>query len=804
MRWLLVILLLPISLIAQQWSGIIDPTRAADWTSSGVAGGIPSTNWANCTTAACNTLNSGTVTGSSINSALSSAGSVATSANPLVVRIPAGTFTISDSCISHQSSNVVLRGQGADTTKLILNATCTGGGLGTSRAISLMSGSAGVGCGTSCGGTPPSQTANWTAGYAQGTTSITLDNTAGITAGPVGQGTIIFLDQNDDTASAPGFPTGNDVIQCSEDATWCSDKGDGDHWGRPGRALIQAVTVTAISGSTVTISPGVAFPTIRSGQAPGAWWNTSQIHNAGIENMSLDMTGADNGYGIFIKDGSNLWVVGTRQINTATGTAAFYNNWVMNVSHVTLESNYYYGKNTTCNPFPLENYTITTKESSDVVMDNNIFQHTNNAYVPNDPEDRNVFGYNYIVGSVVGGAGAQPHSGLDAMDLYEGNDWQSYYGDVTHGSKAFVTLYRNVFDGTQNNNSCTVGQAITIMTNNRFYNAVANVIGNTSYSPYEENVGNTSSASNAIFELGWIGNNSFDTGPVSADANVKRTLLRWGNWDYLTSTSPTGTNDQTGVRWCGNSTDTGWTTTCSSTSEVPSAISSFANPEPTKGDTTAGQAALPASFYMTTAPSWFGTIPFPPIGPDVANGNSTNTSTTPSGGHVNKIPSRVCYESLATDSAYSTGIKVFNANTCYGSISNPPTPSMSVSPTSLAFGSEFVNTTTPTQAVTLTSTGTAPLAISSIAIGGTNGTSFTQSNNCPITPATLAVNSSCTINVACDPTIVGSLTGTLTVTSNANNSPQSVSLAGTGITANPTNTQGSGNNVTFSGGAIMR
>ncbi|PYT48741.1 MAG: hypothetical protein DMG44_13445 [Acidobacteria bacterium] len=360
--------------------------------------------------------------------------------------------------------------------------------------------------------------------------------------------------------------------------------------------------------------------------------------------MTLDFTNAGGTYGTFIKDGSNLWLVGNRIVNTASDTGAFYTNWVMNSAHVTMRSNYIYGKNTTCNPFPLENYGITTKEVSDSLFENNIFHHTNNAYVPNDPGDRNVFSYNWVVGSVVGGGGAQPHSGMIGMDLYEGNDWQSYYGDVTHGTHMFLTFYRNLFDGTANNNSCTVGQALTLMTNNRFNNAVANVFGSSSYSQYEDNVNNTGGAPNALYVLGWIGNNSGTA--VNADSNVKRTLLRWGNWDQFTSTNDTGTNDLTGVRW--------------DSSEVPSGITNFPNPVPANQN-------LPASFYLSSKPSWFGSAPFPAIGPDVSNGNAPNTSSTPTGGHANKIPSRRCFEGLTNDSAYgSLSIKSFNATTCYG------------------------------------------------------------------------------------------------------------------------------------------
>jgi len=637
---LILVLMVPISAHAQQWSGIIAPSRAANWSTAGVVGDIPSGSWANCVTSACNTLFGGTVTGTSINSAITSA------PNNTVVRVPAGTFTISDNCINLTRSNVALRGAGADQTKLSFNASCTGGGLGSPRSINLMSGSAGIGAGTTVGGTNPDNQVIWSAGYAQGATSITLSGVSGLTAGAAGLGSIIFLDQLDDVAGV-GFPTVNDVIQCSVAGVWCSNKGDGNHWGRPGRSMIQAVTVTAISGSgpfTVSISPGVAFPTVRSSQIPGAWWNNTQIHNSGIENMTLDFTNAGGTYGTFIKDGSNLWLVGNRIVNTASDTGAFYTNWVMNSAHVTMRSNYIYGKNTTCNPFPLENYGITTKEVSDSLFENNIFHHTNNAYVPNDPGDRNVFSYNWVVGSVVGGGGAQPHSGMIGMDLYEGNDWQSYYGDVTHGTHMFLTFYRNLFDGTANNNSCTVGQALTLMTNNRFNNAVANVFGSSSYSQYEDNVNNTGGAPNALYVLGWIGNNSGTA--VNADSNVKRTLLRWGNWDQFTSTNDTGTNDLTGVRW--------------DSSEVPSGITNFPNPVPANQN-------LPASFYLSSKPSWFGSAPFPAIGPDVSNGNAPNTSSTPTGGHANKIPSRRCFEGLTNDSAYgSLSIKSFNATTCYG------------------------------------------------------------------------------------------------------------------------------------------
>jgi hypothetical protein len=654
------VLIVPTTAYAQQWSGIIAPSRAADWTSSGVVGGIPSGSWANCVTAACNTLFGGSVTATTINNAISSA-----LANT-VVRIPAGTYSVGTFDIT--KSNVVLRGAGAGQTILKATSCSSGGGLGGSNCpfIHLMSGKTGVG---SFGGVTA---ANWTAGYSQGTTVITLSSTTGLTAGPVGTGSLIMLDQSDDASD--GWPAKGDIYSCANALNNCSNQG-GNNYGVSGRAQVLVATVRAISGNQVTITPDVTYPNWRSGQSPQAYWNTgSPVSNSGIENMTIDFTG-DGGQGIYILNAANVWVTGIRILNTNGGTAETYHIFVLQSAHVTIESNYIYGRPTTCSPFPLANYPYSDQESSDIVVDNNIFDTNTESTVPNDPGGRNVFGYNLTVNGNVGVAGQQMHSGNIMMNLLEGNNAQNFMADVTHGSHFFNTLYRNHFDGTARNNACSASWAIEILTNNRFFQAIANVAGSTSYSQYEADLG--SAGNNEIFGLGWMGNNSGT--PVTNDTNVKRTFMRWGNWDMFTSTNSTGTNDQTGVRWCGNSSDTGWSTTCSSSSEVPAGITNFPNAVPTLGDTGAGQGALPASFYLTSKPAWFGNVPFPPIGPDVANGNAPNVAATPTGGHANLIPSRVCYNSLTNDAAYpssSPRIKTFDATTCYGgtSVTQPLPP----------------------------------------------------------------------------------------------------------------------------------
>ena len=57
-------------------------------------------------------------------------------------------------------------------------------------------------------------------------------------------------------------------------------------------------------------------------------------------------------------------------------------------------------------------------------------------------------------------------------------------------------------------------------------------------------------------------------------------------------------------------------------------------------------------------------------------------------------------------------------------------PVASLSPSSLTFASQAVGTTSAAQTVTLNNTGNAALTITSIALTGTNASDFAQTNTC--------------------------------------------------------------------------
>lgn len=148
---------------------------------------------------------------------------------------------------------------------------------------------------------------------------------------------------------------------------------------------------------------------------------------------------------------------------------------------------------------------------------------------------------------------------------------------------------------------------------------------------------------------------------------------------------------------------------------------------------------------------------------------------------ASRTPSR---RHLATMSAVSVAMAFLLAQLACGSSSTPPaspppSPSVALSPASLTFGTQFVQTTSAPQTITLTNGGTAALAITNLTASG----DFAQTNTCG---TSVAAGASCSISVSFTPTSAGQRSGTVTIADNAANSPQTVSLTGTGQAANGT------------------
>jgi hypothetical protein len=595
----LCVFLLPAAAAAQGWAGIVAASRATDWSRAGVQGGIPDRQ------TVCATLNPG-ATIAQINSAISSC-----PANQ-VVKLNAGTYSVSGMILFSNKNNVTLRGAGANQT--FLNFSSGGSCSGPSATVCVR-GSSGV-------IDSPDNVVNWTAGYAKGATQITLSGTSNLRVG-----SLLILDQIDDASDSGGVWVCAQSGVCSDE----TDSGNGRGSGSSLRSQQQLVTVTAINGNTVTIDPPLAMPNWRADRSPQAFYPNSVVTGVGIEDLSLALP---NSSGIIFMNAVNSWVKGVRSINPARSHV-----WLYSATRITVRDSYFYGTRSAAS----QSYGIEAFVASDILVENNIFQRITGPIEANGSTIGSVLGYNFsindyytassgwMIGSVL------LHSAGANMMLIEGNVGAGFGSDNTHGTHNFMTLFRNYMVGWESGKS---QQTIPIhmYAGSRFYNVVGNVLGRSGYhSNYEcaatSTTGSCGSGDESIYVLGFSDNGG-SHGSYSNDLLTKTTLMRWGNYDVVNNAARFQAAD------------------------VPSSLAQFANPVP-------ASQALPASFYRSARPAWWGSMPWPAIGPDVTGGNIANV-----GGHAHMIPAQVCYSNVMNGPADGSGnVLNFDAASCYASSS---------------------------------------------------------------------------------------------------------------------------------------
>jgi hypothetical protein len=680
------------SLNAQPWSGILASSRAQNWANAGVVGGIPNR------TAQCgSTINAYSGTADAINNA------IAGCASGQYVQLGAGTFHLTTGITwwaNSAVSNVTLRGMGADQTFLVFTGGTSCGGYNALVCVSPP------------GSTPGTENnvCDWTAGYSQGSTTITLAN-CGTTTPATGSisnlkiGGLITLDQVDPARDNGGVwvcdqgpASGNPV--CANEGNGASARNNGPCVnGICDRELQQEVIVTncpntdgvhCTSGAGITIAPGIFMANWATTQRPQAYFPTTTLQGNGLENLSIDDGGvyvADQN--VTISSCNGCWIKGIRSLTASRSHVLMA--WT---THCAVVDSYFYANLT----HQSESYGLEGRMVFDSLIQNNIFQQvTDNA--PGVIGTGNVAAYNFDIlttyNTTPGWMQGSPyiHAGGDSYNLFEGNIGPSFVTDNVHGTHHLSTLFRNFLPGWQSNcgGAACASQTVPInlASGTRYFNVVGNVLGTSGYhNQYQCTATNGSACSNAmtsVYSLGFtggVGNAStnitgYCTSPACSatgnyDPQTVAYAMRWGNWDVVNGST----------QW--------------NSSEVPSGIGSYANAVPSSQ-------TLPASFYLssTSAPQWWGALPWPAIGPDVSGGNlgqcsGGNYAKMPAtagsqcaggslvsalGGHANAIPAMVCAFSVMSMPVDGSGAPLtFNANTCYGSSSSPTPPAPPTSP----------------------------------------------------------------------------------------------------------------------------
>lgn len=399
-------------------------------------------------------------------------------------------------------------------------------------------------------------------------TLITLANVASITPGD-----ILLINQLNDNNLV-------DPVGVEGKCTYCGyENGD--------RTLGQIVAVESVNGNQVTLNLPLHW-TYTPALHPWAYQVDAyaMIRDAGLEDLTLTQDSPEVEFMIEMDGAQYSWVRNV-EIKNIQRRAMWVINSLQNeirecYVHIGIDG---YGRDRGYGIF------LDMHSSNNLVEDNILSTIDGGGIMTGGGASGNVLGYNYVHNVLFDDPWwliASPslnHAPHPKMNLWEGDIGVKAEADIIHGSSSHNTIFRSQMKGWQSDTITSRNNAIEIAANNTYMNVVGSVLGTPGKSNrYEVLPGQPydNSSERVIWALG--------VGSGVDDATVAATLLRHGNFDYVTNS----------VVW-----DAG----------IPNHD-------------------LPASLYLSKMPDWWcHEIPWPPIGPDVA-------------GFANDIPAKRRLEGL--------------------------------------------------------------------------------------------------------------------------------------------------------------
>jgi hypothetical protein len=545
---------------AQLWSGLIDPTRAIDWSAVGV-GGIPPRATA-CSTLSPNGTNDMTAT---INSALNSC-----PAGQAVVLV-AGTFRVNGNI--NVPANVTLRGAGANKT--ILDAH--GSGPGT---INLGSGS------------PNYPGVSVSSGATAGSTSITVSNANGMSVG-----TYLMISELNDASYV--------TMQGGEgNCTWCDDYNGT-------RLRGQIVEVTSVSGNSIGFTPALySAYSLTPLVAP-----MTATKYAGVEDLQVYANNTGYVASFKMSGCAYCWVKGVES-NYTDGDFVQVRYGYRDEIRDSYFSNAY-----AHSPGQTDSDVFIVSKTSATLVENNIVERGHLAIMLNWGAAGNVVAYNYTEGEFDSGSpnfvtgGISFHGAHPQFNLLESNVINRLEPDEIWGSSSTGTVFRNWARGTTKACNPMTGRgtvncsgssgwwtfqgsrALSVDHLSTSYNFVGNVAGSEAQNSLLAYGGTTTHVGN----LGFSSSRSYD----SVNYN-----FTFGYGEASDSGSGSG---------CGGSANP----PCHSTNAYATAFmhGNYTHADGNINWASGVTHALPPSFYLSSTPVWWpSSLPFPAIGPDVTGG----------------------------------------------------------------------------------------------------------------------------------------------------------------------------------------
>jgi len=410
-----------------------------------------------------------------------------------------------------------------------------------------------------------------TSGYTKGSDTIVVSDPSLFQVGDM-----VRMDQLNDPSLTTNVGTGGTC-------TWCG------RYGVNGtRALGEVALVTQVSGNSVKINRPLYYSYGSAFSPQLGRQSRNPIKYCGIEDMTIqaapEMTSGDL---IRLYTALYCWVKGVEMVDVADRHIDFYwNCYGCEVRGCYVHGAKYFDGS--------RGYGISLAQCTfDSLIEDNILYYLHAPIIIGIGAG-NVVGYNYIERTQhvqagwfifsIGTHGAQPF-----MNLFEGNvvgkvDTDSYWGSGSHN-----VFFRNRI--TRENPGQPVDSdivAVVVEALNYYITFVGNILGTPGCPGPVEQVPLTSGYMNPVlWKIGYAG--SAIGNPT--DPKVAQTLIRTGNWECPTNA----------VQWDPNIPDHN----------------------------------IPDSLYLTTKPSWFGVLAWPPFTPEKAGFNPSNP---------NKIPAQIRFE----------------------------------------------------------------------------------------------------------------------------------------------------------------
>ena len=457
-----------------------------------------------------------------------------------VVRLSAGTFTVNNYILINKG--ITLRGAGQRTTTLQkTNQRAEQEQIlivGPSRWPHLDETSA----------------VNLTADAVQGAMSVTVQNSAGFAPGQ-----FVKLDEDDyNTATWLRLPArlegySPDVL-ATDRIVWPirnpGQQGDlplpgGLSWhSRAGRPLAEIKEVTAVSGNTVTFSTPVhiTYTTAKAAQLvryTGA--DSVHVRYAGVEDMTL--TGGSDG-NVSFSSAAYSWAKNIECTQYGNPCVDITHSFRLEIRDSIIQR--------TIHPFPGGGgYALSLQQgTSEVLIENNIIVEANKLIVARSAGAGSVVGYNYMDNANIGNYPGWMEVGLNASHmvgshhvLFEGNLSFNYDSDDTWGGSLAMTVFRNHLTGSRRDypNQDNV-RAVGLMFGSWWHTFTGNVLGERGRmdgwvyeDPGDGTYGHSTSrwgGRSSIWKLGYAPG-AWSQAP---DPKVRSTVVREGNFDYLTNT----------------------------------------------------------------------------------------------------------------------------------------------------------------------------------------------------------------------------------------------------------------------------